>query len=262
MKRGVLTKKKPEKSLLVRIKKRAGRNNTGRITVRHQGGGSRKLYRLVTFDQKYLGEQGKVTAIEYDPNRNAFLMLLEYANGNKAYMLDPHGIQVGDEVTCGEKADIKTGNRMKLKNIPAGEIVHNIELEPDRGGRLVRSAGTGATVQSHAGKYSQLSFPSSEVRKILSECFASIGTVSHPDFKYERTPNAGRTRLKGIRPTVRGVAMNPVDHPHGGGEGRSGIGMKYPKTPWGKHALGVKTRGKKWTDKLIVQRRKKKKRKK
>lgn len=260
MKRGLITKKKPEKSLLLHLKKNAGRNNTGRITVRHRGGGARKLYRLVTFDQEHMGATGTVSGIEYDPGRNALLMLVEYADGKKRYMIAPQGVQEGSEVTCGETAELKPGNRMKLKNIPAGEAVYNIELEPGTGGKMVRSAGTSAKVDAHEGKYTQLVFPSSEVRRVLSECYASIGTVSYPEFKYERVKNAGRSRLKGRRPHVKGVAMNPVDHPHGGGEGSSPIGMKQPKTPTGKPALGVKTRRKKnWTNTFIVQRRKKKK---
>jgi large subunit ribosomal protein L2 len=263
MKKKGITKKKPEKSLLVHIKKHAGRNNTGRITIRHRGGGSRKLYRQVSFGQDKLQEKAVVKGIEYDPGRNAHIMLVEYTDGTKQYMIAPHRIQEGDEVMAAEKGEIKIGNRMKLKNIPAGEYVHNIELQPGGGAKLARAAGAGAKVEAHDERYTQVSFPSSEIRKILSECFASIGTVSNPEFMYERVKNAGHARLKGKRPHVRGSAMNPVDHPHGGGEGRSPIGLKYPKTPWGKHALGVKTRkAKKWTNTFIIQRRKKKKRKK
>lgn len=262
MKKGVITKKKPEKSLLVYLKKNAGRNNTGRITMRHRGGGSRALYRQMSFGQERLGEKAKVTGIEYDPNRNAYIMLVAYADGAKRYMLAPHSLKVGDEVVAAEKAEVKTGNRMKLKNIPAGEFVHNIELQPGQGGKLVRSAGAAAKVEAHEGKYTLVTFPSSEIRRILSECFATVGSVSNPEFMYQDLKNAGRSRLKGRRPHVRGSAMNPVDHPHGGGEGRSPIGLKYPKTPWGKRALGVKTRkAKKWTNTFIVQRRKKKKKK-
>jgi len=263
IKRKVTTKAKPEKSLLLRIKTSAGRNNTGRITIRHRGGGSRKLYRMINFGQSQLGKKATVKAIEYDPNRNAYIMLVEYADGTKQYLIAPHTIQVGDEIICEEKTDVKTGNRMKLKNIPPGEFIHNVELQPGGGAKLVRSAGAAAKIDAHDGKYTQLVFPSTEVRKILSECFATIGTVSNPEFMYQEVKNAGHARLKGKRPHVRGSAMNPVDHPHGGGEGRSPIGMKYPKTPWGKPALGVKTRSKKkWTNTFIVQRRKKKKRKK
>ena len=262
MKKGIITKNKPEKSLLVHLQKTAGRNNTGRITMRHRGGGSRMLWRQVSFGQDRLDETAKVTSIEYDPNRNAYIMLTEYADGLKKYMLAPQSVQVGDEVVIAEKAEIKAGNRMKLKNIPAGEFVHNIELQPGGGGKLVRSAGAAAKIEAHEGKYTQVVFPSTEIRKIQSECFATVGTVSNSEFMYGRVKNAGHKRLKGRRPHVKGTAMNPVDHPHGGGEGSTPVGLKYPKTPWGKHALGVKTRkAKKWTNTFIVQRRKKKKKK-
>ena len=265
--RGILTKKEPERSLLVHLGKTGGRNNRGRITMWQRGGGSRLLWRKITFGQVQLGQKGKVTSIEYDPNRNAHIMLVEYAGlsgqgGEKYYMLAAQGIRVGDEITCDEKTEVKSGNRMKLKNVPPGELVYNIELEPGRGGKMARSAGTFATIAGNEGKYTQLVFPSSEVRKVLSECFASLGTVSNPEFMYARVKNAGRARLKGRRPNVRGTAMNPVDHPHGGGEGRTTRGLKFPKTPWGKHALGVKTRSpRKWTNTFIVERRKKKKKK-
>ncbi len=269
MVKGILTKKRPEKRLLVRIAKTGGRGNLGRITVRHRGGGARKLYRKVMFGQVKLGQTGRVSSLEYDPGRNAWIMLVEYedlsadkAGGLKYYMLAPHGIQVGDEIVCDEKTEVRLGNRMRLKNIPSGEQVYNIELIPGRGGVLVRAAGNSAKVNAHEGKYTQLVFPSSEIRKVLGESFASIGIVSNPEFKYARVKNAGRARLKGRRPHVRGSAMNAADHPHGGGEGRTGIGLKYPKTPWGKHALGVKTRrAKKWTNVFILERRKKKKKK-
>ncbi len=262
MKRGIITKKKPEKNLLVRLRKTGGRNNSGRITIRHRGGGARKIYRKIMFGQMQLGQKGKIIAIEYDPNRNALIMLVEYADGQKCYMIAPHRIQVGDEIVCDEKTEVKRGSRMKLKNVPPGELVHNIELVPGRGGTMVRSAGNSAKVEAHEGKYTQLVFPSTEVRRVLGECFASIGMVSNPEFMYERIKNAGRSRLMGRRPRVRGTAMNPVDHPHGGGEGKTPIGLKFPKTPWGKHALGVKTRkSKRWTNTFIIQRRKKKKKK-
>ena len=260
MKRGIVTKKEPEKSLLMRLPKSGGRGNTGRITMWQRGGGARKLYRKIMFGQTHLGQKGQVRAIEYDPNRNALIMLIEYAGDSKFYMIAPHGIQVGDEILCDEKTDVKIGNRMKLKNVPPGEQIYNIELIPGQGGKIVRSAGSAARVEAHEGKYTQLVFPSSEIRRVLGESFCSIGMVSNPEFMYERVKNAGRSRLKGWRPNVRGKAMNPVDHPHGGGEGRMPIGMKYPKTPWGKPALGVKTRkSKKWTNTFIVARRKKKK---
>ena len=262
MVKSILTKKEPEKRLLARITRTGGRGNLGRITVRHRGGGARKLYRKVTFGQVQLGQKGRVSSFEYDPGRNAWIMLVEYQDGSKYYMLAPHGIQVGDEIVCDEKADERPGNRMRLKNIPSGEQVHNIELIPGRGGVLVRAAGNSAKVNAHEGKYAQLVFPSSEIRKVLGESFASIGIVSNPEFKYARVKNAGRARLKGRRPHVRGSAMNAADHPHGGGEGRTPIGLKYPKTPWGKPTLGVKTRrAKKWTNTFILARRKKKRKK-
>jgi len=262
MKQRLLTRKEPEKNLLVRIKRSGGRNNQGRITLRFRGGGARKLYRQVTFNEEPFQAPGKVSAIEYDPNRNAFLMLVEYADGSKRYHLSPHGIVVGDSIVCDEKTEVKTGNRMKLKHIPLGTMVHNVELAPGGGGKIVRSAGTGARVDAQEGKFTHLALPSSEIRKVLNECFASIGTVSNPEFMYQIAGKAGSTRLKGRRPRQRGSAMNPADHPHGGGEGRASIGLKYPKTPWGKHALGVKTRGRKWQDTFIIQRRIKKKREK
>ncbi len=257
----ILTKKEPEKSLLLPLKKSAGRSNSGRITVRHRGGGSKRMYRIIDFGQEKLNIPGKVIALEYDPNRTAYIALLEYEDGEKRYRLAPHGIKVGDEVICAEKAEIKIGNRMMLKNIPVGTMVYNVEISPGQGGKLVRAAGTGAKVLAHEGKYANLEMPSTEIRRVPSECFATIGTLSRPEWRFEEVGKAGRNRRRGKRPAVRGVAMNPVDHPHGGGEGRSPIGMKFPKTPWGKPARGVKTRKKKWTDKLIIKRRKKKKKK-
>jgi large subunit ribosomal protein L2 len=254
----LLTKKKPERKLLISLKRRAGRASSGRITVRHKGGGVKRLYRMIDFSQDKLGRKAIVKAIEYDPNRTSFICLLEYENGEKRYQILPHDLKIGDAIICAEEAEIKTGNRMKLKNIPVGTQVYNIEIDPGRGGRMIRGAGTSAKVAAHEGKYTHLVFPSSEIRKILSDCYASIGQVSFPEHRFVKVGKAGSSRLKGRRPSVRGVAMNPPDHPHGGGEGRSPVGMKYPKTPWGKHALGVKTRKKKWTDKLIVQRRVKK----
>ena len=221
------------------------------------------LYRIIDFGQGHLGVSGKIQALEYDPMRNAYIMLVGYEDGTKGYLLAPHGITLQDAVLCSEQTEVKPGNRMKLKYIPVGEMVHNVALEPGGKGKIVRAAGVSAKVEAHEGKYTHLTMPSSEVRKILSECFASLGMVSHPEFRYQRVPNAGRTRLKGRRPKVRGTAMNPVDHPHGGGEGRTGRGLKYPKTPWGKHALGVKTRNrKKRTNRFILQRRKKREKKK
>ncbi|MDP3981998.1 MAG: 50S ribosomal protein L2 [bacterium] len=258
----ILSKKNPEKSLLVSLTKTGGRNSTGRITVRHRGGGARKIYRVVDFGQEKKGIPGEVTAIEYDPNRRAHLALVQYETGEKGYLLATHGMKEGDRVLCDEVVPVSMGNRMKLKNIPQGSQVYNVELERDRGGKIVRGAGTSAKLLAIEDTYVTLELPSSEVRKISEECYASIGMVSNPEHRYKRIKNAGRSRLMGRRPEVRGSAMNPVDHPHGGGEGRSPIGLKHPKTPWGKPALGVKTRRKKWTDKLIVRRRIKKKRKK
>lgn len=252
----LLTKKEPEKKLLLPLKKKAGRNFSGRITVRHRGGGVKRLYRIVDFGQEKLGMVGKVIAIEYDPNRTAFLALVEYQDKEKRYILAARDLKVGDEIFCAEKAEIKIGNRMKLKNIPVGTQVYNIELEPGKGGKLVRAAGTSAKVMAQEEGFTHLEMPSKEIRKVSNECFASIGQVSHPEKKFEKIGKAGRRRLKGWRPTVRGSAMNPPDHPHGGGEGKTPIGLKHPKTPWGKPALGVKTRKRKWTDKFIIKRRK------
>ena len=257
----LLTKKKPEKGLVLMIKKKAGRSSNGRITVRHRGGGVKRLYRIVDFGEKKIGISANVVALEYDPNRTSFIALLEYEDNKKGYILAPQGLKKGDKVTVDKKTSVKVGNRMILKNIPLGTMVHNIELEPGKGGKLARGAGTGAKLITLENGLVHLSMPSSEIRCVREECFASIGTVSNPDHRFVVIGKAGKVRLKGRRPQVRGVAMNPVDHPHGGGEGRSPIGMKYPKTPQGKHALGVKTRKKKWTDKYIIKRRKKKKRK-
>lgn len=254
----LITKKEPEKNLLLSLNRHAGRGTSGRITVRHKGGGAKRLYRIIDFGEEKINIPGKVIALEYDPNRTSIICLVEYEGSDKRYVLCPKDLKVGDSIICAEKAEIKTGNRLKLKNIPVGTQVYNIELEPDRGGKLIRGAGTTAAVLAQEGKYTHLAMPSGEVRKINNECFASIGQVSFPEHKFIEIGKAGRSRHMGIRPTVRGVAMNPPDHPHGGGEGRSPIGMPYPKTPWGKHALGVKTRKNKWTNKLIIQRRSKK----
>jgi large subunit ribosomal protein L2 len=256
MEKELLTKKEPEKKLLLPLKKKAGRNFSGKITVRHRGGGVKRLYRVVDFGEEKLGIPGKVIALEYDPNRTAFLALVEYQDGEKRYILAPDGLKVGDEIICAENAEIKTGNRLKLKNIPVGAQVYNIELIPGRGGKIVRAAGTSAKVVAQEEKYTQLQLPSKEIRRVSNECFASIGQVSNPGHIFEDIGKAGRRRLKGWRPAVRGSAMNPCDHPHGGGEGKTPIGLKYPKTPWGKPAKGIKTRKKKWTDKLIIKRRK------
>jgi len=257
----ILTKKKPEKNLLISLRKTAGRSSSGRISVRHRGGGAKKLYRMIDFGQEKLNIPAKVVSLEYNPYTTAFSMLLEYEDGEKRYRILPQEIKVGDTVVCADEAQIRPGNRTRIKNIPVGAMVYNIELEPNRGGKMIKGAGTAAKVLAQEGKYTHLVLPSTEIRKVRSECFASIGVVSRPEHKYIKLGKAGKSRYRGIRPTVRGSAMNPCDHPHGGGEGRSPIGMPFPKTPWGKPALGVKTRKKKWTDKLIVKRRKRKKRK-
>ena len=250
-----LTRKKPERKLLLSLKKKAGRGRSGRITVRHRGGGVKRLYRLIDFGQEKLGIPGKVIALEYDPNRTAYIALIEYGNGEKRYILAPKDLKVGDEIICQEAAEMKIGNRVRLTNIPVGTQVYNIELEPGKGGKIVRAAGTSAKVVAQEPPYTHLELPSKEIRKVPQQCFASIGQVSHPEKRFEVIGKAGRKRLKGWRPTVRGTVMNPIDHPHGGGEGRTPIGLKYPKTPWGKPAKGVKTRRKKWSEKLIIKKR-------
>jgi len=254
-----LSKKKPEKRLLKYVKRNVGRGNSGRITVRHKGGGVKKLYRIIEFAQTKMDSPAKVTAIEYDPNRTAFIALIEYKDGDRQYIIAPQDLKEGDEIVFSDSAPINLGNRLKLKNISVGTDVYNVELNPGRGGKIVRSAGSSAQVLAHDEKFTNLKMPSSEVRKFSGDCFASIGTVSNPENRFYTIGKAGRARLKGKRPHVRGSAMNPVDHPHGGGEGRQPIGLKHPKTPWGKPALGVKTRKrKKWSSKLVIQRRKKK----
>jgi large subunit ribosomal protein L2 len=256
--KSVLSKKEPEKKLLKFIRKKAGRNNSGRITVRHQGGGVKRLYRILDFGQDRINIPAKVLALEYDPNRTAYIALLEYQNKEKRYVIAPQDLKPGDEVIIADSGEIKPGNRMKIKNIPVGTMVFNIELMPGRGGKMARSAGSSAKILAHEGGETHLGMPSKEVRKVSGECFATIGMVSNPEHIFKIIGKAGTTRRKGIRPTVRGTAMNPLDHPHGGGEGKTPIGMRYPKTPWGKHAKGVKTRRKKWTDRFILQRRIKK----
>lgn len=239
------------------LKNRAGRARSGRITVRHRGGGVKRLYRIVDFGQEKLGMPAKVIALEYDPYRTAFLSLLEYQDGEKRYSLAPKDLKVGDEIICAEKVEIKIGNRIKLKNIPVGTQVFNIELEPSKGGKLAKGAGTAAKVLAQEAGMVNLTLPSGEIRKVSQECFATIGQVSRPEKRFQIIGKAGRVRLKGFRPTVRGTAMNPCDHPHGGGEGKTPVGLKGPKTPWGKPARGVRTRRKrKWTEKFIIKRRK------
>jgi len=252
-----LDKKRPEKSLVVPLKKKSGRGSQGRITVRHKGGGAKRLYRLVDFSRKKIDVPAKVIALEYDPNRTAFIALIEYSDNEKAYYIAPQDLKKGDEIITSEKAILKPGNRMKIKNIPIGTEVYNIELVPGGGGKFVRSAGASAKVMGGEGKYIHIKMPSTELRKVHQECFASIGALSRPELRYVKLGKAGRKRHKGVRPTVRGSAMTPHDHPHGGGEGRTGIGLKYPKTPWGKHALGTKTRKRKKTNKFIIKRRSK-----
>ncbi len=256
----LLTKKRAEKSLLKYVRRSVGRSKaSGRITVRHKGGGVKRRYRIIEFSQEKMDLFAKVTALEYDPNRTGFIALIEYPDKVKQYIIAPQNLKVGDSIIFSEKAPLTVGNRLKLKNIPVGTDVYNIEIEPGRGGILVRSAGSSAQVLAQENKFVNLKMPSTEIRKIKGECFATIGMVSNPENRFYRLGKAGKSRLKGRRPHVRGSAMNPCDHPHGGGEGRQPIGLKYPKTPWGKHALGVKTRyRKKWTNNLIVQRRKKK----
>ncbi len=257
-----ITKKKPEKSLTVIKKQWAGRNNTGKITVRHRGGGAKRKLRLVDFKRLNYDIPAQVIAIEYDPNRSARIALVQYENGNLSYILAHSNMQVGDKIiSSNKKISIKAGNRLPLEFIPAGIGVYNIELNPGEGGVFARSAGSSVVIQSIEGKYAQLKMPSGEVRLVKKECLATVGSVSNPDHRLVRIGKAGRKRHLGIRPTVRGKVMNPVDHPHGGGEGRQPIGLKYPKTKWGKHALGVKTRQKhKVSDRFIVKRRKKRRR--
>jgi large subunit ribosomal protein L2 len=254
----LFTKKQPEKRLLLTLKEHAGRSSSGRISVRHQGGGVKRFYRIIDFGQERIDLQGKVTAIEYDPYRTSFIILVEYTGGEKRYLLAPKGIKVGDEIICSEKTELKIGNRTKLKNIPIGTEVFNVEIEQDRGGRLVRGAGTAAKVIAQEPPFVHLQMPSGETRKISQECFVTIGVASNEKHSFENIKKAGRTRKKGIRPRVRGGAMIPIAHPHGGGEGKTTIGMKFPKTPWGKPARGVRTRKRSLTDKFILKRRKRK----
>ncbi len=250
-----LDKKKPEKSLLRTVPKTGGRDKRGRQSVRHRGGGAKRRYRVVEFGQERLNDTATVIALEYDPNRTAFLALIEYGDGERKYILAPQRIEVGSEIMFAEKTEAVPGNRMRLKNVPTGTMVHNIELQPGRGGVMVRAAGSGAKVLGHDGKYTQLKMPSGEERIIYNEGFASVGTLSHSEHRYETQGKAGRNRGRGKRPHVRGSAMAAHDHPHGGGEGRAPIGLKYPKTPWGKPASGRQTRRRKHTDKYIVKRR-------
>ena len=252
-----ITKKTPEKSLLAKKKEKAGRNSYGRITVRHQGGGNRQKYRIIDFKRNKDDMYATVVGIEYDPNRSANIALLEYEDGTKTYILAPQGLKDGDKVISGAKVDIKPGNCMPIESIPVGTMIHNIELNPGQGGKMVRAAGQGAQLMAKEEKYSHVRLPSGEMRLVLTSCRATIGTIGNSDHENIKIGKAGRKRHMGIRPTVRGSVMNPVDHPHGGGEGRAPVGHAGPMTPWGKPALGYKTRKKnKQSDKFIVKRRK------
>lgn len=253
-----ITKKEPEKSLTVSLSKKAGRNAHGKITVRHRGGGAKRKYRIIDFKRNKDGIPGKVFSIEYDPNRTANIALINYADGEKRYILAPEGLKVGDTVESGVNADIKVGNALPMKNIPVGTLIHNIEMKAGKGGQLVRSAGNSAQLMAKEGNYAQIKLPSGEFRLIRVECKATIGEVGNGEHELITIGKAGRKRHLGFRPTVRGSVMNPNDHPHGGGEGRTGIGMPSPLSPWGKPTLGYKTRKKnKKSDQYIVRRRKK-----
>ncbi len=252
-----ITKKTPEKSLLAKKKEKAGRNSYGRITVRHQGGGNRQKYRIIDFKRRKDNMEATVIGIEYDPNRSANIALIQYEDGTKAYILAPQGLTDGDKVISGETADIKAGNCMPIDSIPVGTLIHNVELNPGQGGKLVRTAGQSAQLMAKEGKYATLRLPSGEMRKVLSVCRATIGVIGNADHENVKLGKAGRKRHMGWRPEVRGSVMNPVDHPHGGGEGKAPVGHAGPMTPWGKPALGYKTRNKKkQSNKLIVKRRK------
>ena len=253
-----ITTDTPEKSLVTTLNKKSGRNNQGKITVRHRGGGAKRKYRIIDFKRNKDGIVGTVATIEYDPNRTANIALINYADGEKRYIIAPKGLKVGDKIESGENADIKIGNALPLANIPEGTMVHNVELTAGKGGQMARTAGSSVQILGREGKYTLLRLTSGEVRKVLSTCRATIGEVGNADHELVNIGKAGRTRHMGIKPTVRGSVMNPNDHPHGGGEGRTPIGRKGPVTPWGKPALGYKTRkNKKASDKLIVRRRKK-----
>jgi large subunit ribosomal protein L2 len=253
-----ITRTTPERSLLRPKREHAGRNSQGRVTVRHRGGGHKRMYRLIDFRRDKHGIPARVSSIEYDPNRSARIALLTYADGEKRYILAPLGLKVGSQLMSGAEAEIRVGNAMPLRNIPLGTIVHNVELQPGRGGQMARSAGVGAQVMAKEGELAQLRLPSGEVRRVPMTCLATIGQVGNTDHANLNLGKAGRKRWLGIRPTVRGTAQDPNSHPHGGGEGRSSVGMPGPKTPWGKPALGYKTRKNKRTEKYIVRRRGKK----
>ncbi len=253
-----ITSTTPERSLVRPMKQMAGRNSTGRVTVRHRGGGHKRLYRVIDFKRDKVGVPGKVATIEYDPNRSARIALINYADGEKRYIIAPQGLKVGAALMAGSEAEVRVGNALPLQNIPLGTQVHNIELQPGKGGQMARSAGTSAQLMAKEGDYALLRLPSGEQRRVPVLCMATIGQVGNTDHANINIGKAGRKRWLGIRPTVRGTAMDPNSHPHGGGEGRTGVGMPGPKTPWGKPALGYKTRKNKMTDKYIVRRRSKK----
>lgn len=252
-----ITTDKPEKSLLEPLPKRAGRNNQGRITVRHRGGGHKRMYRIIDFKRDKDGVPGRVASIEYDPNRTSRIALIHYRDGEKRYIIAPRGLKVGDEIMSGPGADIKVGNALPLENIPVGTVIHNIELKPGKGGQLVRAAGTQAQLLGKEDKYAIIRLASGEIRRVLKECRATVGAVGNEDHELINKGKAGRSRWLGRRPAVRGSVMNPVDHPHGGGEGKAPIGRPSPVTPWGKPTLGYKTRKKNHpSDKYIIHRRK------
>ena len=250
-----ITTSTPEKNLTVTMKKNGGRNNQGKITVRHQGGGVKRRYRIIDFKRNKLNVPGSVASIEYDPNRTANIALINYADGEKRYIIAPKGLEVGATIEAGENTDIKVGNALPIMNIPVGTMIHNIELRPGKGGELARSAGTSAQILGRENNYVMIRLSSGEQRKVLGTCMATVGEVGNEDSSLVKVGKAGRKRHMGIRPTVRGSVMNPNDHPHGGGEGRAPVGRKAPVTPWGKPALGLKTRKKKHSDKFIVRRR-------
>jgi large subunit ribosomal protein L2 len=250
-----ITKSKPERSLTEPLKKTGGRNNTGRVTVRHRGGGHKRRYRIIDFKRNKFDSTAEVIAIEYDPNRSARIALVQYEDGEKRYIIAPLGVKVGQTIANGERAELRPGHALQLKDIPTGTVVHNIELRPGKGGQMARAAGTSAQLVAKDGKYVTLRLPSGENRKVLETCMATIGQVGNAEHGNVSMGKAGRRRWLGWRPSVRGTAQDPASHPHGGGEGRSGIGMKAPKTPWGKPALGVRTRKNKRTNTFIVRRR-------
>ncbi|MGG1313129.1 MULTISPECIES: 50S ribosomal protein L2 [Cohnella] len=252
-----ITTSQPEKSLLAPLPKRAGRNNQGKITVRHQGGGHKRKYRIIDFKRNKDGIPGRVATIEYDPNRTSYIALINYLDGEKRYIIAPKGLKVGDEIRSGADADIKVGNALPLENIPVGTVIHNIELKPGKGGQLVRAAGTEAQLLGKEDKYVTIRLASGEIRRVLKQCRATIGSVGNQDHELINIGKAGRSRNMGRRPVVRGVVMNPVDHPHGGGEGRAPIGRKSPMSPWGKPTLGYKTRKKKKASSQYIVRRRK-----